>query len=315
MRELWLKEWLSESILAFTHLDILLNQVQCHAPYSDGTGIAVSLLCHHDRRPATMLLSEKLLLHGKFRDLENKAWYRYCSPQGFYPLAGALIPWLAAAALTACTAGLYLGFFIAPVDARQGEVARIAFIHIPASLASMLVYLAMAISAGIGLVFNARLAAMAAQALAPTGLMLTFLSLWTGCLWGKPNWGSWWVWNLQTYSESVLAFLYIGFIGLQTAIEDSHWAGKAGALLALAGILGIPVIFAAVPSWTIQHQGALSGATGATGFGAGELASLLAMSLGFLLYAGAAALLRLRCVILERERQSDWVARRRSGAP
>jgi len=116
-----------------------------------------------------MLLSEKLLLHGIFRDLENKHWYRYCSPQGFYPLAGALIPWLAATALISCTAGLYLGFFVAPVNARQGEVARIVFIHVPASWVAMLIYLATAAAAGIGLAFHARLAAMAAQALAPAG--------------------------------------------------------------------------------------------------------------------------------------------------
>jgi len=262
-----------------------------------------------------MLLSEKPLVQGIFRDLENKDWYRHCSPQAFYPLAGALIPWLAAAALIACTAGLYLGFFVAAVDAHQGEIARIAFIHMPASWSSMLIYLATAASAGIGLAFNARLAAMAAQALAPTGLMCTFLSLWTGCLWGKPIWGSWWVWDLQAYSELALACLYIGFIGLHTAIEDLHRANKAGALLLLAGVLSIPVNFAAVPSWTVQHHGSLSGTMGTTGLSAGELASLLAMSMGFLMYTGAAALLRLRCIILERERQSDWVARRGGSAP
>ncbi len=262
-----------------------------------------------------MLLSEKLLPHGIFRDLENKDWYRYCSPQGFYPLAGALIPWLAAAALISCTAGLYLGLFVASVDARQGEVARIVFIHVPASWVSMLIYLATAASAGIGLAFNARFAAMAAQALAPTGLMVTFLGLWTGCLWGKAIGGSWWVWDLRAYSELVLVFVYVGFIGLQTAIEDLRSANKAGALLLLAGVLSVPVNFVAVQSWTAEHQGTLYGTMGAPALSGGELASLLAMSLGFLMYTGAVALLRLRCVILERERQSDWVARRGSNAP
>lgn len=262
-----------------------------------------------------MLLSEKLLLQGIFRDLENKAWYRYCSPQGFYPLARALIPWLAAAALISCTAGLYLGLFVAPVDARQGEVARIVFIHAPASWVSMLIYLATAALAGIGLAFNARLAAIAAMALAPTGLMFAFLGLWTGCLWGKAIVGNWWVWDLRAYSELVLAFVYIGFIGLHTVIEDLHRANKAGALLLLAGVLDVPVNFAAVQSWTAEHQGTLYGTMGAPGLGTVELASLLAMTVGFLMYAGAAASLRLRYVILERERHSDWVARRGSSAP
>lgn len=262
-----------------------------------------------------MLLSEKSVIHGIFRDIGNIDWSRSCTPRGSYALAGMVVPWLAAAALLFCALGLYVGFFFAPVDARQGEVARIAFIHVPASWVAMLIYLAAAASAGIGLTFNVRLAAMAAQALAPTGLMFTFLSLWTGCLWSKAIWGNWWVWDLRTYSELVLAFLYIGFIGLHTAIEDLQSANKAGALLLLAGVLSIPVNFVAVQSWTAQHPGTLPGTTVASGLSAGELASLLAMSLGFLMYAGTAALLRLRCVILERERQSDWVARRGSSAP
>lgn len=262
-----------------------------------------------------MLLSEKLLVHRLFTDLENRAWYKYCSPQGLYALAGVLIPWLAAAASIACAAGLYLGLFAAPVDPRQGEAARIVFIHVPASWVSTLIYLAMALSAGIGSAFNARLAAMAAQALAPTGLMFTFLDLWTGCLWGKAVSGDWWAWDLQTCSELVLALVFVGFIGLHTAIEDLHRTNTASALLLLVGALSILVNFAAVESWAIQHQGALIGAMGATGANAVELSSLLAMSLGFLMYGGAAALLRLRCVILETERQSDWVARRGSSAP
>lgn len=262
-----------------------------------------------------MLLSERFLLHGIFRLLENKCRSGCCSPQGFYPLTSALIPWLAAAALTFCAAGLYLGLLVAPVDARHGEVARIVYVHVPASWISILIYLAAATLAGIGLAPDMRLAAMAAQALAPTGLMFAFLGLWTGCLWGKPIWGHWWVWDLRTYSELFLVLLYIGFICLHTAIEDLHRADKAGALLLLAGALGIPAMIAAVRSWAALHQGALPGPAGAAAARADELAGLLAMSLGFLAYSGAVALLRLRCVILERERQSDWVARRGSSAP
>ncbi|MDD5176530.1 MAG: cytochrome c biogenesis protein CcsA [Sterolibacterium sp.] len=259
-----------------------------------------------------MFLIEKPLVHGIFRNLEYKAWYKYCSPQGFYPLALALIPWLAAAALTACGAGLYLGLFVAPVDPHQREIARIVFIHVPASWVAMLLYLVTAALAGIGWACNVRLAAMAAQALAPTGLMFAFLGLWSGCLWGKPIWGDWWVWDLRTYSELALTFLYIGFIALHVALEDMGRANKAGALLLLVGVLSIPVNLAAVQSWTAWHQEKLPGPVGLSG---GELTSLLAVSLGFLLYSGVAALLRLRCVILERERQSDWVSGFRRNAP
>lgn len=259
-----------------------------------------------------MRLSDKLLAQSFFRDLENQDWYRYCSPQGFYPLTHALIPWLAAAALISCAAGLYLGLFLTPADDRVGEVARVVFIHVPASWMAMLIYLATGVATWIGLAFNARLALMVAQALAPTGLMFAFLGLWTGCLWCKPIWGIWWVWDLRTWSELTLAFVYIAFIGLHAVIEGSRRADKIGGLLLLAGVLGIPVNFAAVQYWTAQHQGTLAGAAERS---ASEQAGLLVMSLGFLAYTGMVALLRLRCVILERERDSEWVAKRRNASP
>jgi heme exporter protein C len=261
-----------------------------------------------------MLVSETGLRHVIVPDSEHPGWNGYGSPQGFYPLTRLLLPWIAAAALIACVTGLYLGVFVAQVDPRLGGVARIAFIHVPASLVSMSIYVATLAAAGIGLAYKARLAAMAAQALAPTGLTFTFLGLWTGCLWGKAIAETWWVWDLPTYLDLMLALLYSGFIGLHIAMEDLHRANKAGALLLLAGVVSIPLNIAAVHSWTAQHQAALPGAASATGASAGEIASLLALSLGFLLYAAAAALLRLRCVILERERGSDWVARRGSHA-
>lgn len=260
------------------------------------------------------MLSRKLLVQEIVRDLENKSWYTHCSPEGFYPFAGALIPWLFASALIACSAALFLGFFVVPVDAHQGEVARVVFIHVPASWASMLLYVFTAAFAVIGLAFNARLPAMAAMALAPTGLLFAFLDIWTGCLWDKAVWGNWWQWDLSTFSEMAMALFYIGFIGLHTAIEDLERANKASALLLLVGALSVVMDFTEVQAWTVQHQGAPI--FSAFGMITIELVTLLAMSLGFILYAGAAALLRLRCVILESERQSMWVAPRRgSSAP
>jgi heme exporter protein C len=261
-----------------------------------------------------MLLSRKLLVQGIIRDLENKAWYRHCSPEAFYPFAGTLIPWLFAAALIACSAGLYLGFFVVPVDAHQGEVARVVFIHVPASWAAILLYLFTATLALIGLAFNARLAAMAAMALAPTGLLFAFLDIWTGCLWDKAVWGNWWQWDLSTFSELGLALFYMAFIGLHTAIEDLGRANKAAALLLLLGAFSVLMDFTAVQAWTVQHQGVP--VVSAFRLINVELATLLVMSLGFITYAGAAALLRLRCIILESERQSMWVAPQRgSSAP
>lgn len=286
-----------------------------HALSADGIEIAAFRVCHCDRRPAPMFISEKLPLRGIFSALHNKDWYSYCSPEGFYQRARAPIPWLAIAALLFCATALYLAFSVAPVDVRQREIARIAFIHVPASWVAMLIFLATAASAGVGWALKARLAAMAAQALAPTGLMFAFLGLWTGCLWRKAIWGTWWVWDWQTYSDLILACLYIGVIGLHGAVEDLHRANKWGALLLFAGVLSIPAHIAAEQSWNAQLPGMLPIATGAIEPGIEESASLLAMSLGFLLYTGVVGLLRLRCIILENERLSHWVARRGDRVP
>jgi heme exporter protein C len=149
-----------------------------------------------------------------------------------------------------------VGFFIAPTDATQGESYRIIFIHVPAAWMSMVLYLAMAGWAVIGWAFNARLAFMVARAIAPTGAMFTFLALWTGALWGKPTWGAWWVWDARLTSELILLFLYLGYMALVDAIDDTRRADQAGALLALIGVINVPVIYFSVRWWNTLHQGA-----------------------------------------------------------
>lgn len=262
-----------------------------------------------------MFLSEKLFIGGKLRYLDNKNWGRACSPRSFYSLTQPLIPWLAGGALISCAAALYLGFFVVPLDSRQGEIARIAFIHVPASWVAMLIYLAIAALAGIGLVFNARFAAMAAQALAPTGLMLAFLALWTGSLWGKAIAGSWWVWDLHTCSGLAMALLIVGFIGAHVGLEDLRRSNRVAALPLLAGILGIPFNVVAAESWAAGHQAVLANSMGASDASVGKLIGLLAMGLGFLMYACVTALLRLDCIILEEERQDNWATPPGSAAP
>ncbi len=183
-------------------------------------------------------------------------WFKFASPQTFYPLAGKLIPWFWALTAVFGLAGLYIGFFVAPTDAQQGEGYRIIFVHVPASWMSMFIYLVMAFWAALGLGFNTRLSGMMASALAPTGALMAFLSLWTGALWGKPMWGTWWVWDARLTSELILFFLYIGFIALQSAIDDPRRADKAGAVLALVGVVNIPIIYFSVKWWNTLHQGA-----------------------------------------------------------
>ena len=147
-------------------------------------------------------------------------WFHYAAPQRFYPLAGKAIPWFGALAAVLGVAGLVIGLLIAPTDHQQGDAYRIIFIHVPAAWMSMVIYVAMAFWAAIGLAFNARLAFMLANALAPTGALMTFIALWTGALWGKPTWGAWWVWDARLTSELILLFLYVGVLSLHAAIED-----------------------------------------------------------------------------------------------
>ncbi len=233
-------------------------------------------------------------------------WYKYAGPQAFYPLAGKMIPWFWALAALFGIAGLYVGFLVAPTDAQQGEGYRIIFLHVPASWMSMFIYLVMAFWAGLGLAFNFRLSGMMAQALAPTGAMFAFLSLWTGALWGKPMWGTWWVWDARLTSELILLFLYVGFIALQSAIDDPRRADKAGAILALVGVVNIPIIYFSVKWWNTLHQGSSVNLTKSS-MATTMLWGMLLCALACWMYSIAVALMRVRRIMLERERDTAWV--------
>ncbi len=234
-------------------------------------------------------------------------WFKYAAPRRFYPLAGKAIPWLGALALLLCVAGLALGLLIAPTDAQQGDAYRIIFIHVPAAWMSMVIYLAMAFWAAIGLVFNARLAAMLATSLAPSGAVMTFIALWTGAFWGRPTWGAWWVWDARLTSELVLLFLYIGFMSLHAAIDDLRRADRAAALLAIVGAVNVPIIYFSVKWWNTLHQGSSVSFTKGSSMAAPMLAGMLVMALAFWAYCIAVSLARLRAVILEREQHTQWV--------
>ncbi|GBG03998.1 heme export protein [Azospira sp. I13] len=234
-------------------------------------------------------------------------WFKFASPATFYPLAGKMIPWFVALSVLFGIAGLYLGMFVAPTDFQQGEGYRIIFIHVPASWMSMFIYLVMAFWAALGLAFNTRLSGMMATALAPTGALMAFLSLWTGALWGKPMWGTWWVWDARLTSELILLFLYIGFIALQSAIDDPRRADKAGAVLALVGVVNIPIIYFSVKWWNTLHQGASVSLTKSPSMAVTMLWAMLLVALCFWMYTIAVALARARNIMLERERHTEWV--------
>ena len=233
--------------------------------------------------------------------------YTFSSPPRFYALTGVLVPVFWALAVLLTVAGLWMGFFVAPTDATQGEVYRIIFIHVPAAWMSMLLYLVMAFWAAIGWAFNARLASMVARAIAPTGALFTFLALWTGALWGKPTWGTWWVWDARLTSELILLFLYLGFIALTEAIDDPRRADQAGALLAVVGAVNVPIIYFSVKWWNTLHQGASVSLTAAPKMASTMLTAMLIMSLAFWAYAFAVVFTRTRALVLEREQGAGWV--------
>jgi heme exporter protein C len=240
--------------------------------------------------------------------------WKYASPQTFYPLAGRLVPWFFALAAVLALAGLYIGFFVAPTDFQQGDAYRIIFIHVPAAWMSMFLYIVMAGWCAVGLVFNTRLSFMMALAVAPTGAMFTFVALWTGSLWGKPTWGTWWVWDARLTSELILLFLYIGFMSLHAAIDDVRRADRAAALLALVGAINVPIIYFSVKWWNTLHQGASVSLSRSPSMASTMLTAMLLMSLAVWMYAIAVSLLRVRAIILERERGADWVREPRSTA-
>ncbi len=234
-------------------------------------------------------------------------WFKFASPQAFYFLAGRLWPWFAALAAVLLLAGLWIAFFVAPIDAQQGQGYRIIFVHVPASQMSMLIYIVMAGWSGLGLAFNTRLSGMMASALAPTGAIFAFLSLVTGALWGKPMWGTWWVWDARLTSELILLFLYLGFLALQSSIDEPRRADKACAVLALVGVVNVPIIYFSVKWWNTLHQGASVSLTSAPSMASTMLTGMLLMVLAFWMYSIAAALARVRNIILDRERHTEWV--------
>lgn len=238
--------------------------------------------------------------------MAGSGFFRFSSPASFYPLAGRLVPvfgWLAAA-LT--ITGLYIGFAVAPTDFQQGEAYRIIFIHVPAAWMAMFTYLVIAGWSAASFIWNTRLSAMMAQALAPTGAMFAFVSLWSGAFWGRPTWGTYWVWDARLTSTLILLFLYIGLMALRATIEDPRRADRACAVLALVGSVNVPIIYFSVQWWNTLHQGASVSLTAAPKMAETMLAGMLVMGLAAWAYTIAAALHRVRTIILEREAHARW---------
>lgn len=243
--------------------------------------------------------------HGAVRALVHNL----AAPPRFYRFAGAAAPWLGLTCGVLLAAGLVGGLLLAPADYQQGESYRIIFVHVPAAWLSLLAYVFLAASAGVALVWRVKVAEALARAAAPAGASFTFLALATGSLWGRPMWGTWWVWDARLTSELLLLFLYLGYMALDQAIEDRRQAARAAGILALVGVVNVPIIHYSVEWWNTLHQGPTVTRLDAPAIHYSMLIPLLLMAAGFLAHFATTVLLRARCEVLERERGSAWAQR------
>lgn len=243
-------------------------------------------------------MSEPIPAIKKIADLAN--------PTVFLALTARIVPALAVVTALLFGIGLYLSF-TTEGDYQQGETVRIMYVHVPAAWLSMMCYSIMAASALGTLVWRHPLADVSAKAAAPLGAGFTLLALVTGSLWGKPMWGTWWVWDARLTSELILLFLYVGFIALQSAIDDPRRADKAGAILALVGVINIPIIYFSVKWWNTLHQGSSVSLTKSPSMATTMLWGMLLCALACWMYSIAVALMRVRIIILEREKHTEWV--------
>jgi heme exporter protein C len=236
-----------------------------------------------------------------------RLYHRFSSPPHFYKLSSQMLPWLAVLFLVLLGCGLYGGLVLAPPDYQQGDSYRIIYIHVPSAWMSLFIYVVMAITGAISLVWRMKLAEVITISSAPIGASFTFIALVTGSLWGKPMWGTWWVWDARLTSELILLFLYLGVIGLYGAIDDKRVAAKAVAILALVGVVNIPIIHYSVEWWNTLHQGPTVTKMDKPSIHVSMLVPLLLMALAFKLYYIIALLQRARLELLQRESNANWV--------
>ncbi len=235
-------------------------------------------------------------------------WFKYASPVTFYPMANKTVPWFFTLAILLSLLGLYWGFFQTPdILSEQKEYYRIIFVHVPAAWMSMWLYVVMAGWAIIGFIYNTRLSFMMAAATAPTGAIFTALALLTGMIWGKTSWGTWWDWDPRMTMELILLFLYIGFMALQSAIEEPQRADRACALLAIVGLVCVPLIYWSVNCPDPNECAALHARSSMTAIESNIRFAMLVMVVAFWMYSFAVIFMRARNIILERERHASWV--------
>jgi heme exporter protein C len=239
----------------------------------------------------------------------NWTWFhKLASPPHVYRIAGRFVPWFTVPALILVVLGFYGGLVSAPADYQQGDAFRIIYVHAPAGWLSMMCYTAMAVSAAIGLIWRMKIAHAFAAATAPIGASFALLSLATGSLWGRPMWGTWWEWDARLTSQLLLFFLYLGYMALRSAFDDLQRADRASAVLAVVGVVNVPVIHFSVYWWNSLHQGSTVVRAGGPAMPASMLVPLLECFVGYTLAYAALVCVRLRAEVLVRERNASWLA-------
>jgi len=233
--------------------------------------------------------------------------YKLASPCYFYDLAGKIIPWAGLICLGLFGYGLMGGLLLAPPDYQQGDAFRIIYIHVPSAFMSLMIFVTMAIASTIHLVWKIKIADVVAKVSAPLGASFAFLALVTGSLWGKPMWGTWWIWDARLTSELILLFLYFGVIALRSAVPDRVVAAKVTAILTLVGVVDIPIIHYSVYWWNTLHQKSTILAFQKPSIAPGMLYPLIAMLCAFMLYFLTIMLMFARNEVLAREKGADWV--------
>ncbi len=236
-----------------------------------------------------------------------KWFFQMASPKWCYQISGKLLPYFLSLALIMLCAGLVWGLAFAPQDYQQGNSFRIIYIHVPSAILAQSIYLTMAIAGGIGIIWKMKIADMVAYACAPIGASMAFIALVTGAVWGKPTWGSWWVWDARLTSMLILLFLYFGVMALYSAMEKPENAARSVAILALVGLVNIPIIKYSVDWWNTLHQPATFTLTEKPAMPVEMWLPLLVMVLGFYCFFASALMLRLRNEILNREKRTSWV--------
>jgi heme exporter protein C len=225
--------------------------------------------------------------------------HRFANPARFMRLSAALLPWCGATAAVLLALGLYLALFVAPPDYQQGEAVRIMFVHVPAAWMASFVYALMAVASAVALIWRHPLADIAAESAAPLGAGFTLLCLVTGSLWGERMWGTWWVWDARLTSVLVLFFLYLGYLALVNAFDEPGRGARAGAILALVGIVNLPISKFSVDWWNTLHQPASVFRLGGPTIDAAMLWPLLIMALGFMLFFVTLLLIRMRTALMD----------------